>query len=88
MDKNMLILQKDGTLVSLSNDKCISNNGDTLTEGQVTTNGLRHCRMLKGSSTVEEKDGARIYTFKSDMGTEYKIKETKEFVFNIQEIIK
>lgn len=84
----MLILKKDGTLVSLTNDKCISVIGDTLTEGQVTIYGLQYCRMLKGSSTVEEKDGARIYTFKSDMGTEYKIKETKESVFNLQEIIK
>lgn len=88
MDKNMLILQKDGTLASLTNDKCISDNGDTLTEGQVTINGLHHCKMLKGSSTVEEKDGAHIYTFKSDMGKEYKIRETKEYIFNIQEIIK
>lgn len=84
----MLILQKDGTLVSLTNDKCISDNGDTLTEGQVTINGLRHCKMLKGSSTVEEKYGVRIYTFKSDTGKEYNIKETKESIFNIQEIIK
>lgn len=87
MDKNMLILKKDGTLVSLTNDKCISDNGYTLTEGQITFNGIRHCNIVKGSSTVEEKDGALIYTFKSDTGKEYKIRETKEFLFNLQEII-
>ena len=84
-DYNTLILRQDGTLVALVNDKQITSDSVIIDKGRFEIHGLKKCIVKRGSSKKITPD---IIEFKSDDGEVTYIKETKESIFNIQEIIK
>ena len=85
MNTNTLILRPDGTLVALVNDKQITSDSVIIDDGRFEIHGLHKCIIKHGSSKDITPD---VIEFTSDDGEVTYIKETKEYVFNIQEIIK
>lgn len=84
-DYNTLILRPDGTLVALVNDKQITSNSVIIDDGRFEIHGLHKCIIKRGSCKKTTHD---VFEFTSDNGEVTYIKETKESIFNIQEIIK
>ena len=84
-DYNTLILRLDGTLVALINDKQITSNSVIIDDGRFEIHGLHKCIIKRGSCKKTTPD---VIEFTSDDGEVTHIKETKESIFNIQEIIK
>ena len=84
-DYNTLILRPDGTLVALVNDKQITSDSVIIDKGRFEIHGLNKCIIKRGSCKKKTPD---VIEFTSDDGEVTYIKETKESIFNIQEIIK
>ena len=84
-DYNTLVLRQDGTLVALVNDKQITSDSVIIDDGRFEIHGLNKCIIKHGSS---KKITPEVIEFTSDDGEVTHIKETKEYIFNIQEIIK
>ena len=84
-DYNTLILRPDGTLVAIVNDKQITSDSVIIDKGRFEIHGLNKCIIKRGSCKRINPD---VIEFISDDGEVTHIKETKESIFNIQEIIK
>ena len=84
-DYNTLVLRQDGTLVALVNDKQITSDSVIIDDGRFEIHGLNKCIIKRGSGKKITPD---VIEFTSDDGEVAYIKETKEYIFNIQEIIK
>lgn len=84
-DYNTLILRPDGTLVALVNDKQITSDSVIIDDGRFEIHGLNKSIIKRGSCKRITPD---VIDFISDDGEVTHIKETKESIFNIQEIIK
>lgn len=84
-DYNTLILRPDGTLVALVNDKQVTSDSVIIDDGRFEIHSLNKCIIKRGSCKKTTPD---VIEFTSDDGEVTHIKETKEYIFNIQEIIK
>ena len=83
-DYNTLVLRQDGTLVALVNDKQITSDSVIIDDGRFEIHGLNKCIIKRGSCKKITPD---VIEFTSDDDEVTYIKETKESIFNIQEII-